>query len=124
MALDQRYFAKVAAADNLAYSELGTRDTPEYFEFIESQLGLKGGSVGKGDTTAAPARRSAPRASQSSGERTIKMSDVVKRLTPEMRKAAATSFPNKPEVEAQRLYAQGLVKAKQADPSFLPDFKL
>lgn len=124
MALDQRYFARVTAADSLAYAELGERDTPAYFEFLEGQLGLRGGSQSKGTTSAAPARRAAPRANSQTTERTIKLSDVVKRLTPEMKMAAKTSFPNLPEEEARRLYAQGLVKAKRTDPTFLPDFRL
>lgn len=126
MVSDNRFQARVIAADALAFSELGERDTPEYFEFIEGELGIKETSRGKGTTTAAPAnnRRATASHNTSSGEREVKLSEVIKRLTPSMRAAAKTSFPNMKENEALETYAMGLVKSKARDSSYLPDFKL
>jgi hypothetical protein len=132
MATDQRYFAKVAAADNEAYSSGIDRDTPEYFAFIEQKLGLKDAPVteaapaarprSSAAASAAPARR-APAGASEAG-RTVHIDDVVRRLTPEMRAAAKTSFPNATQEDALKTYALGIVKSKQRDPSYLPNFKL
>ena len=125
MISDPRYFSRVSSADALAYAELGERDTPAYFEFIEGELGINGNqSQGRGTTTSPPAnsRRNSPARNDSAG-RTIHLSDVVNKLTPSMKAAARTSFPDRSEKEALETYARGIVISRQRDPDYLPNFK-
>lgn len=122
MATDPRYLAKVEAADKEAFGEGIDRDTPEYFDFIEGKLGLNAPRKGAASASAVSPSSRRPTASAS---RSVRIDDIVGRLTPRMREAARHSAPrDMPEMDALRMYARGLVKAKQSDPSFLPDFVL
>lgn len=106
-------------------------DSPEYFEFIETRLGLKTeeepvpqpkpAARQPGRTAAAaPSSRTAP----SNSQRVVKLDDIVRKLTPNDRQNAKISFPNSTQDEAEKLFAEGLVKSKQREPNFRPDIRL
>lgn len=119
MGTDRRFAAKVASLDSAAVAEGIVQDSPEYFSFLEEGLGL--GDEKSVASVAAVSRRS--RAPET-GSRTMKLTDVVQKLTPSMRSAAIMSFPNLSEEDAYKAYARGLVLSKSRDSSFLPEFKL
>jgi hypothetical protein len=54
----------------------------------------------------------------------VKLEDIVRKLTPTDRANARTSFPDKTQEEAEKLFAQGLVISKQREPNFRPDIRL
>jgi hypothetical protein len=113
-----------------------TPDSDDYFTSIETQLGLREPEATV--TAPAPAAKAAPKApgqtasaapsgrtaSQTGTSRTVTLDDVVKKLNPNDRANAKISFPDKPEDEALKLFAQGLVISKQREPSFRPDIRL
>ncbi len=135
-AVNQRDQKALFGAAQLAEGRGHTPDSPEYFEFIEEQLGLKEPAAPV--TTTTPAAKAAPKpagntsaaapsgrsAAPSSTPRVVQLDDVVKKLTGLDRQNAKISFPDKTQDEAEKLYAQGIVISKQREPGFRPDIRL
>lgn len=133
VATDRKERQRLFAYAQLAESEAGhAADSQGYFDFIEEKYGLKQAATqiqevktktNSGRTaSAAPSNRNTQ--TQEVGERVVKLDDVVRKLTANDRANARYQFPDKPEDEALKLYAHGLVISKQREPGFRPDIKL
>lgn len=119
--------AQIAEADHLV-------DSPEYFEAIEERLGLKEpeptvtiekepkapAKIAGKTSSAAPGSRTSQTTQQT---RTLKLDDVIAKLSANDVANARVSFPGMAEEEAVKLYAQGLVLSKQREPGFRPDIR-
>lgn len=132
----QREAKALYGAAQMAEGKGHAPDSPEYFSFIEEQLGLKDPETvvtttptpktqaqkAPGQTaSAAPSNRSS---NPSQSVRTVTIDDVVRKLSATDRANAKISFPDKTPDEAAKLYAHGLVLSKQREPGFRPDIRL